>query len=316
MHLVAGGTAYYNDKLKNKVTSPRPSNFGIVFRMLLCSYTLSLKYPLIRIHQKTMSKSLPKFVYKYRNAKIEKTDDPEASSLTRLQRMIEHGEIYFGSSFEFNDPFDCRPVVTLDCSDEKFVQSCVEAARAKHGERGAVLMESHIQSTLGTPEDLRHPSNLVRLEKLMANRIAEDGVFCAAERPDNILMWSHYAENFTGVCLEIDTDEFEYLAEVNYCRERPVINLLPFGDSPEVQVDKALFSKFIVWNYEEEWRAMSRKGVGTLSEQGITRIIFGQNCGQPVREILMGYVKNSGKRIQLAEVRPDSRSYRLNIVDL
>jgi hypothetical protein len=150
----------------------------------------------------------------------------------------------------------------------------------------------------------------------MAQRIANHGVFCAAERPDNILMWSHYAESFTGVCLEIDTGEFEYLQEVSYCRERPVINLLPSGDSGEVQVDKALFSKFIVWGYEEEWRAMSHIGVGTLSEHGITRLIFGQNCDQPVREILTGYVKNSGKPIRLAEVRPDSRSYRLNIVDL
>lgn len=150
----------------------------------------------------------------------------------------------------------------------------------------------------------------------MAKRIAEDGVFCAAERPDNILMWSHYAESYTGVCLEIDTEAFRFLEEVNYGRERPVINLLPFGDSAEVQVDKALFSKFIVWDYEEDWRTMSRKGVGKLSEHGITRLIFGQNCAQPVREILTGYVKNSGKPIRLAEVKPDRRSYRLNIVDL
>lgn len=263
-----------------------------------------------------MKKNLPEFVYKYRAAKIEKNAELGTSSLERLQRMIEHGEIYFGSSFEFNDPFDCRPVVTLDCSDKEFVRSCVESARAKHGERGAALVESHIRSTLGTREDLRHPSNLVRLEALMARRIAENGVFCAAERPDSILMWSHYADSFSGVCFEIDTVEFGYLQKVAYCRERPVINLLPFGDSPEVQVDKALFSKFIVWDYEEEWRAMSRKGVGKLSERGITRLIFGQNCNQPMREILTGYVKNSRKPIRLAEVRPDSRSYGLNIVDL
>jgi len=230
--------------------------------------------------------------------------------------MIEHGEIYFSSSFEFNDPFDCRPVVSLDCSDEEFMRSCIESARAKHGDRGAVLMESHIRSALGTSEDLRHPNNLSRLEAMMAERIAEDGVFCAAERPDNILMWSHYAENFSGVCLEIDTSEFEYLEEVTYCAERPVINLLPSGDTNEVQVDKTLFSKSIVWNYEEEWRAMYRKGVSNLSENGITRLIFGQNCAQPVREILTNYVKNSGKPIRFAEVRPDSRLYRLNIVDL
>jgi len=263
-----------------------------------------------------MKKNLPKFVYKYRAAKIDKNAEPGTGSLGRLQRMIEHGEIYFGSSFEFNDPFDCRPVVILDCSDEEFVRSCVESARAKHGERGAVLMDSHIRSKLGTPEDLRHPSNLIRLEAMMAERIAEDGVFCAAGRPDNILMWSHYAESFTGVCLEIDTAEFEYLEEVNYCTERPVINLLPSGDTVEVQVDKALFSKFIAWDYEEEWRAMYRKGVSALSEHGITRLIFGQNCAPAVREILTTYVKNSGKPIRFAEVRPDSRSYRLNIVDL
>lgn len=222
--------------------------------------------------------------------------------------------MFFGSSFDFNDPFDCRPVVTLDSSDKDFLRTCVNRARATHGPRGAASVGANIRATLGTSEDLRDPANLARLEARMAERISKLGVFCTAASPDNSLMWSHYAENFSGVCLEYDTLVFNDLRKVNYLRSRPVLDILPGGDSYEVQVDKAFFSKSKIWKYEEEWRAVGPKGVSRQS--GLTRVIFGQNCKPKAREIIVGYVKESGSPIQLAEVRPDSRTYKLNIVDL
>ncbi|MDN4040268.1 DUF2971 domain-containing protein [Massilia sp. YIM B02443] len=263
-----------------------------------------------------MKKNIPKFVYKYRPAKLEEHVQPGTGSLDRIRGMIEGREIFFGSSFSFNDPFDCRPVTSLNCSAEEFLRICVERTKASRGPDAAALVEAKIRSTLGTTEDLRDPANLARLEAMMAKSISELGVFCAAASPDNSLMWSHYSENFSGVCLEYDTSVFNDLRKVNYLRKRPIVDMLPGGDSLAVQIEKIFYSKSKVWKYEDEWRAIGPRGVNVFTGHAVTRVLFGQNCKAEVREIIAGYVQSSGAPIGFAEVRPDSRSYRLNIVDL
>ncbi len=34
------------------------------------------------------------------------------------------------------------------------------------------------------------------------------GVYCLCEKPDNLLMWSHYADAHRGICLQFDTKKF------------------------------------------------------------------------------------------------------------
>nr|WP_307732409.1 DUF2971 domain-containing protein [Massilia aurea] len=230
--------------------------------------------------------------------------------------MIEFGEIYFGSSFDFNDPFDCKPAFELDCADDEFVQRNLEYVRVKKGAFAAAILEPQIRARIDTEDDPRHPKNRVRLQDNMGKILEGWGVFCASEEGNNILMWSHYGANFSGVCIEIDTKEFDYLEKVNYVPSRPKINALPFGESSSSAVDKALYTKYEQWGYEKEWRALDDIGCKPLSNTGITRVIFGQRCRCKIRERIIEFIKNSGKRIGTAEIRPDETTFRLNIVDL
>lgn len=89
------------------------------------------------------------------------------------------------------------------------------------------------------------------------------GVLCLTGKPDNLLMWSHYAQNHEGFVLIFDDqhayfhqqkfpeDELNHLRKVVYVKERPSVTAL---------VDMAPTDLFLTkskdWEYEEEWRML------------------------------------------------------------
>lgn len=83
---------------------------------------------------------------------------------------------------------------------------------------------------------------------------------CFSEEEKSILMWSHYANNNQGICLEYDLSNCNvtdllypviYLEEpidtTELCEERKYSNL-------ELAVLLSIITKYNIWNYEREWR--------------------------------------------------------------
>jgi hypothetical protein len=96
-------------------------------------------------------------------------------------------------------------------------------------------------------------------------RIAEGlGILCLAERPDNLLMWAHYADHHRGLVIGFDrknhffnrkrsaNDEFYHLRQVKYSKERPQ-RFLRHMDAVDV-----FLTKSEEWAYESEWRMAFR----------------------------------------------------------
>jgi hypothetical protein len=71
--------------------------------------------------------------------------------------------------------------------------------------------------------------------------------------PDSTLMWSHYAENHNGVCLEFSVDDpvFGFAQEVTYLSSYPpwAPHSLMSTEHPSV-----LLTKSDDWRYEREYR--------------------------------------------------------------
>ena len=86
------------------------------------------------------------------------------------------------------------------------------------------------------------------------------GIMCLNEVPDSILMWGHYTDNHRGFVVGFDSDhaffskrktredEFGFLRQVNYQRERPRV-VLSDTSSPIW-----FNTKSDQWAYEKEWR--------------------------------------------------------------
>lgn len=96
---------------------------------------------------------------------------------------------------------------------------------------------------------------------------------------DNQLMWSHYANSYSGICVEYDFSKMNkfigFMYPVKYSSVRPTVSIKDFGLTDlkkdengkylteEVNIS-AIFSYLLTknkcWSYEQEWRIINVEG--------------------------------------------------------
>ena len=89
--------------------------------------------------------------------------------------------------------------------------------------------------------------------------VAERRIYCLTPKPSNVLMWSHYADNHRGICLEFgvaDNPLFRTASEVVYRKEYPHWVPCDINDKPGL-VMELILTKSCEWSYEEEYRLVS-----------------------------------------------------------
>lgn len=154
--------------------------------------------------------------------------------------------LYFSHPFDFNDPFDCHP----PCSDIITEETILSYVTGKYP-----LSEEAVKRNMPLiKEELsRDCTFLTDIEKTF-NRIF---VCCLSYNADSPLMWAHYCDNHTGLCLGFDPslagDFYENCTKlpVEYVDKR---QFLDFGDDINSQIKKIIFQKHKAWQYEEEIR--------------------------------------------------------------
>ena len=112
-------------------------------------------------------------------------------------------------------------------------------------------------------------------------------ISCFSEINDSILMWSYYASNHEGVCLEFDLDKLpqneltkQIISSISKVHYSPIRtdNLLGKGDESVVNL---LASKADVWSHEHEWRIICETDQEYIPFDCITNIYVGMkiiNC--------------------------------------
>jgi hypothetical protein len=254
----------------------------------------------------------------------------------------------------FNDPFDFRPEIR-GYENPNYVNHELVKAKASLQKKG-VINTDHLpleEKILyeGRMSDLRkkHTQNITseadkweneHLDSLFQKMGKEIGVLCLCEQPDNIRMWSHYAEKHSGFVVGFDAEsdfftkrqahepeEIGQLRKVTYLKNRPIVQLPYDDDSPYVDY---LFTKYHKWCDEKERRifrflseAAKSKGdicLFSVPPKTIREIIFGSLAAEtkepsiePTWEIIksnpdLNHVKR--KRARLAR-----NGYGIEIVD-
>lgn len=111
--------------------------------------------------------------------------------------------IYFAPPIEFNDPFDCRIIenysLLSDAEKLDYVNWQIEERFPSNTLPPKKLLE--LQNRL-----VKKISNVEEYHK-NADKLMFDsqnrhfGIFCLSKEWDNILLWSHYANNHRGFCI-------------------------------------------------------------------------------------------------------------------
>ena len=104
--------------------------------------------------------------------------------------------------------------------------------------------------------------------------LADTVVFCLTETNDNLLMWSHYAQNHTGAVIKFlslpEVDSPLIMAEpVHYTTRMPRLRFTDLmGDFEETVrgiLKTITLTKSDVWTYEKEWRIINALRNKTLT---------------------------------------------------
>jgi hypothetical protein len=142
------------------------------------------------------------------------------------------------------------------------------------------------------------------------------GVFCLTERPDNHLMWVHYARNHTGFILGFDT------SAPFFTNDGRILEKVRYRDTPKVVraagLDACLF-KSKAWQHEEEWRCVGLfkpsepRSVG-IEPKSITQIIFGsQMAAWQVARVMLFATAYDMRATQFALSVPSRKNWTIQI---
>lgn len=149
----------------------------------------------------------------------------------------------------------------------------------------------------GTP--ILHPHYRGALEKYR--------ILSLTEEKDNIVMWSHYSNNFNGVCIEIGTEgQLSTAEKVDYSETVVKNRELSLYESAEL----ALRMKLKEWSYEKEWRVIiSDQRYLQLKKGEIKKIIIGHKVSELIRDIIIKMCKQNDIKVVVAFVDRTARKY-------
>jgi tetratricopeptide (TPR) repeat protein len=155
-------------------------------------------------------------------------------------------------------------------------------------------------------------------------------VGCLTTKKDNTLMWSHYADNHRGICIEYDIGKIYekdnlIINKVNY--NMPIITNKSIADNEILEIDNInrlieLFSlKSNEWKYEKEYRILyydkERKKDGILIDCPIKSICFGTETSEDDKKLIRKIIKNKkGNKIEFKEAKfKQDKLFEINIED-
>lgn len=128
-------------------------------------------------------------------------------------------------------------------------------------------------------------------ESAISEEIAKVGVTCFSDDPHNLLMWSHYSREHTGICFQFevlrDAEVFARTLEVLYTKTYPTINFFTFDNTKDVM--RMVLAKFEDWQYESERRIVAPKGAHKwlrFNPEALSGIILGARISARSEEAL------------------------------
>ena len=167
-----------------------------------------------------------------------------------LTATLREQRIYCSNPATLNDPWDCRP--RFDNRPHRYNPDELTDWSIEIADPPLTAWQK-----ADLANQIRSPGYIQKLidglSDYVQRTIAELRVYCLTTDPCSSLMWSHYANNHQGICLEFDTANplFDQAQRVDYSLEYPL--WLPHQEM-EKTARALLLTKSANWEYEHEFR--------------------------------------------------------------
>lgn len=242
------------------------------------------------IRQRILKGDVPQHLYKYR-------------TIDSVKQLLYNHKIYFSSSKEFNDPFESAINILSGYTPQQYYESFLF---------GDMTPEVSKELTRQIVSGIIDGETL--LKQLTREVISSVGYYCMTTKPDNLLMWAHYADSHKGVCLKFDIlkdlDTFLVPVPVDYNEHYIEFNML---NSDLLSV---LRRKSPDWKYEDEYRIIKtdHQGLWKIKPECLVEIIFGCRTSEEDKKEIKKLAASSGfTNVKFLEARMKRDSYGLEI---
>ena len=259
-----------------------------------------------------MDAEIPTKLYKYRDT----GDFTEAIFISN--------EVHFASPEKFNDPFDSVFRIQDGGKRNKDVydSGALQAIQEKNPE-WSFEVQRDAAKAVGTKIQA-DPSKKARsnFETKLANdtnRIA--GILSLSAQNDNILMWSHYADEHKGICIEFRTDIepslFTQAHPVVYDEKYPQFDLHEVVTNEELRSSAAwMLTKSPLWEYEQEWRVLDfkvRNEEKSFPAECISGVVLGCRIPANEKQKVERWVSSFSHDVAVYQAQRSRTHFRLSI---
>lgn len=278
------------------------------------------------------------YLYKFRSLNDHDLKDKHT------EKIITQSKIHFASISEFNDPFDSHCYFYTDLPIKDRFNFLYESFKpfldGPLWKRKFGFTSKDI--SFGNDYDIMYrkfiSDRLIESGDIKGNEDAfyaivnKSGIFSMSKTNNNILLWSHYANSHTGICIQfkVDNDYFGHASEVSYSEEYPKIDYLRNFKDDLNQADRALLTKSALWHYEEEYRIIlvaehpknpfttediiiEHHGEQDFPEHLLTGVIFGCWTSNENKKLVKEWVKERKIKPALYQAEPKEKEFGLDI---
>lgn len=252
------------------------------------------------------------YLYKYRSI-----DD---ENLDRSKYIFTKNELYFATVDQFNDPFDCKFDYSFEASKKdtkKYLQKSIDRNNpnwSRSEKRKWVAKHVKVLQTTNS-------AFMEGLKSLNEDMLRDIGIYSLSRVPNDILMWSHYANDHKGFCLKFwDDTTNRFIAralEITYSEKFPVVN--PITEDDMSRFKKTLLTKSKHWEYEAEWRIIDHEngpGRKRFPPYLLVGVIFGCRMLSEHKKLVRAWCENRDTEISFYQAQETAQSYSLEIVEL
>lgn len=258
---------------------------------------------------------------------MEKKNEKEV--IEKWRAIALDGMIFYTSPNFFNDPFDTvLPDVPQLVPELNERQEVIKALKSfctiKRDDVNRLLYSNDFERAALIVMDIKGIDAEIQKEIQKQIRLRgmkyrnEIAISCFSETKDSKLMWAHYANSYTGFCIEYDFSQSrdiafqKGIAKVRYTEKRPNLEKL---DDYEQYVKQVVCTKSECWAYEKEWRSINILSYSEYTnriypivdaKKCIKAIYLGCNMAKDYQEEIAEYYRGTNVNIYRMKLRKET----------
>ncbi len=235
------------------------------------------------------------------------------------EKLLIKNELFFPRHKDLNDPFECQTeyIGRANCL-RRFLYFMKYSNEQNNDKR--LISKLKFASTALKPHFSKEKEShaIKKVNEYYRNKIDNAGIVAFTDIRDSILMWSHYADNHKGICLQFDFSKAPLFRKdpfwnVVYRKKYPAINFYSFNANKNFR--KGCMTKSHVWKYENEKRIVWENG--GISQQfypsALIGVIFGCSVEGQNKKRILKLLRDRNLPITIYEAKMNIQEFKLDI---